>query len=101
MPVTSRITREMILGAAVKLAETLGYRSVFKRHLADALQCGMGTINYHWGTMDVLRESIVHRALRDGNRAVLLQAVALHDPLVCRENLSRQQRARLDAATKA
>ena len=100
MPITSRITREMILGAAVKLAETLGYRAVLKRHLADALDCGMGTINYHWGTMDVLRESIVRRALRDGNRQILLQAVALRDPLVRRENLSREQRAGLDAATK-
>ena len=48
MPARGRIDREMILVAAVKLAETLGYRAVFKRHLADALQCGMGTINYHW-----------------------------------------------------
>jgi hypothetical protein len=61
----------------------------------------MGTINYHWGLMNVLREQIVRRALRDGNRQILLQAVALCDPLVRRENLSREQRARLDAATKA
>ena len=89
--------KQTILDAAVTLAETLGYRGVFKRHLADKLQCGMGTVNYHWGAMDVLRAAIVHEAIRRANQQIILQAVSLRDPIIWRKNLTQSLRDRLDA----
>ena len=96
MAVFQKFNKEQILVCAIHLAFTYGYRGVLKRHIADRLKCAMGTVNHHWGTMDALREAIVREALRIGNRAILAQAVALNDPLVKRENLSRAQRAKLD-----
>jgi AcrR family transcriptional regulator len=94
------LNKQTILRTAVTLAESFGYRGVLKRHLAAHLDCGMGTINYHWGTMDELRKSIVREALATGNRQVVLQAYALNDPLVARENLSQGQRMKLDAIVR-
>lgn len=89
--------KQTILTAAVELAKTCGYRDVFKRNVATVLGCGMGTVNYHWGTMDALRKAIVIEALGTGCRQIVAQAVALRDPIVKRENLSHGQRAKLDA----
>jgi AcrR family transcriptional regulator len=91
------LDKQTILAAALKLAETLGYRWVFKRHLSKSLACGMGTINYHWGTMDELRGAIVREAIATGNRQIVTQAIALRDPLVWRKNLSPALRLKLDA----
>lgn len=89
--------KHQILAAGVELAKTHGYRAVFKRHIAAVLGCGMGTVNYHWGTMDGLRGAIVREAIAIGCRQIVAQAVALRDPIVKRENLSRGQREKLDA----
>jgi AcrR family transcriptional regulator len=91
------LDKSIILTAALALAETLGYRGVFKRHIAAHLKIGMGTVNYHWGTMDELRGAIVREAIATGNRQIVTQAVALRDPLVWRKNLSPALRLKLDA----
>ena len=93
--------KQTILNAGVELAKTRGYRDVFKRNIATVLGCGMGTINYHWGTMDGLRKAIVIEALNTGCRQIVAQAVALRDPIVKRENLSKGQREKLDALSIA
>lgn len=89
--------KQTILNAGVELAKTRGYREVFKRNIAAVLGCGMGTVNYHWETMDALRKAIVIEAINTGCRQIVAQAVALRDPIVKRENLSRGQREKLDA----
>ena len=91
------MNKQSILDAAVILALSLGYRGVFKRHLAKKLDIGMGTVNYHWGTMEELRAAIVREALDKGVKQIVAQAVALRDPLMSRERLSRGQREKLDA----
>lgn len=78
--------KQTILTAGVKLAESLGYKAVYKRHVAEKLKCGMGTINYHWDTMKALRTAIVEQAIVEGNLRVVQQAVAWRDPAVLREN---------------
>lgn len=93
--------KQTILNAGVELAKTRGYRDVFKRNIATVLGCGMGTVNYHWQTMDALRKAIVIEALNTGCRQIVAQAVALRDPIVKRENLSRGQREKLDALSIA
>jgi AcrR family transcriptional regulator len=95
------LDKQTILNAGVELAKTRGYRDVLKRNIAFVLGCGMGTVNFHWGTMDALRKAIVIEALRTGCRQIVAQAVALRDPIIKRENLSRAQRAALDALSIA
>lgn len=89
------MSKQKILDAAVKLAETFGYRGVVKRQVAETLECAMGTINYHWGTMSALRSAIVHEAIRTGNRQIVLQAAAHRD--LRRESMSHALRKQLDA----
>ena len=90
-------TKESILQAALVLAETHGYRGVLKRHVADQLKIGMGTVNYWFKTMHNLRQCIVREAIDTGNRQIVLQAVSLRDPIIWRKNLSQAQREKLDA----
>lgn len=89
--------KQTILNAAIDLAATRGYRGVLKRNIAVVLGCGMGTVNYHWETMDALRRAVVLEALATGKRQIVMQAIALRDPILKRENLSRGQRDKLDA----
>ena len=82
--------KQTILTVATRLAETRGYDKVFKRHVANALGCGMGTVNYHWATMDALRLAVVQAAVKDGNKRIMLQALAANHHAV--RHLSAEQR---------
>jgi DNA-binding transcriptional regulator YbjK len=95
------LDKQTILNAGVELAKTRGYCNVFKRNIATTLGCAMGTVNYHWETMNALRRAIVMEALSTGCREIVAQAVAMCDPIVKRENLSRAQRQKLDALSVA
>ena len=91
--------KQQILTAGVTLAKARGYRGVFKRHLAEVLGCGMGTINYHFGTMDALRAEIVREAIRVGDSQIVQQAVALRDPIIWHKNLPLSLREKLGTMT--
>jgi AcrR family transcriptional regulator len=80
-----------ILKAATSLAETRGYSYVYKRHIAATLGCGMGTVNYHWGTMTELRTAIVQRAVETKNKRIVLQALAANHHAI--RHLTAEQRA--------
>jgi AcrR family transcriptional regulator len=70
------MTRQQILEAGTLLAETYGYQGVFKRHISKHLRCGMGTINYHWTTMQELRSAMVRRARALGTHEKIMQAAS-------------------------
>ena len=63
--------KSTILKAAVTLAETRGYDNVYKRHIANVLGCGMGTVNFHWQTMAALREAIIDHASEQDDTELL------------------------------
>lgn len=83
--------KQTILKAAVTLAETRGYDNVFKRNIASVLGCGMGTVNYHWGEMKLLRTAVVQEAVRTDNKRILLQAIAANHHAI--RHLTPEQRA--------
>lgn len=83
--------KQTILKAAVTLAETRGYENVFKRNIATVLGCGMGTINYHFGTMAAVRLAVVQEGVRTGNRRIMLQALAANHHAI--RHLTDEQRA--------
>ncbi len=89
--------KQTILNAAVTLAASRGYDNVFKRNISTVLGIGMGTVNYHWGTMDALRTAIVHEAIRTGNRPIVLQAASRRDPVLWQKRLSPALREQLAA----
>lgn len=83
--------KQTILKAAVTLAETRGYDHVFKRNIASVLGCGMGTVNYHFGTMDAVRLAVVQEAVRTNNKRIMLQAIAANHHAI--RHLTPEQRA--------
>lgn len=83
--------KQTILRAAVTLAETRGYENVFKRNIAAVLGCGMGTVNYHYGTMDAVRLAVVQEAVKTGNKRIMMQAIAARHHAV--RHLTPEQRA--------
>jgi AcrR family transcriptional regulator len=85
------LDKQTILKAAMMLAETRGYDNVFKRNIATVLGCGMGTVNYHYGTMDAVRLAVVQEAVRIGNKRILMQAIAARHHAV--RHLTAEQRA--------
>ncbi len=89
--------KQTILTAALELAKTRGYDNVYKRHVSTVLGIGMGTVNFHWGTMDALRIGIVHEAIRTGERAVVMQAASRRDPVLWLKRLSPSLRDQLAA----
>ena len=83
--------KQTILKAAVTLAETRGYENVFKRNIAAVLGCGMGTVNYHFGTMAAVRLAVVQEAVRVGNKRIMRQALAANHHAT--RHLNSEQRA--------
>lgn len=69
-----------ILLVAVRLARTDGLRSLTRDGVADAAEVGMGTINYHFGTIDDLRTAVVDHAIENEIIEVLAQARAERHP---------------------
>lgn len=55
-------TKKKILRAACTLARRHGIDRVTKKHIAEHLNCGMGTVNYHCGTMKALRKDVIAAA---------------------------------------
>jgi AcrR family transcriptional regulator len=85
------LDKQTILKAAVTLAETRGYDNVYKRNISQVLGCGMGTVNYHWGTMKELRTAIVQEGVRTNNKRILMQALAVNHHAI--RHLTANQRA--------
>lgn len=72
--------KQTILGAAVTLARRLGLSQLTRRQVATAADAGLGTINYHFGNMDGLRDAIVDYAVENEIIEVLVQARAERHP---------------------
>lgn len=54
-------TRERILDAAEELFAAHGFHGTSMRDVASAMECGIALVKYHFGTKDLLFESVVKR----------------------------------------
>ena len=57
MPPKTRVTREMILDAAVEVARQSGVESVNARTVAQRLHCSTQPVMYHFATIDSLKRA--------------------------------------------
>lgn len=53
------------------MARRHGVDRMCKKHIAEHLRCGMGTVNYHWKTMAALREAVIEIARSENDSALL------------------------------
>lgn len=65
------MTKDKIFRAALTLSRRHGVDRVIKKHIAEHLDCGMGTINYHYQTMAKLRQDVVDYAQSWGDTGLL------------------------------
>lgn len=70
----------MITQAALKLAETLGYRNVSREQIAEAAKVSPALVSSRLGTMEQVRRAIMRAAVKAGNARVVAQGLAHKDP---------------------
>ncbi|MBR4549335.1 MAG: TetR/AcrR family transcriptional regulator [Oscillospiraceae bacterium] len=64
MPPKSKITRDMIVDAAVKVARETGAEAVNARTVAQTLHCSTQPVMYHFSTMEELKRAAYSQADR-------------------------------------
>lgn len=84
--------KQTILQAALKLARTQGLRALKRREIAKAAECGNGTINYHFESMEELRGAVIEYAIEVECIEVLVQARAERDPRLGRLSPALKER---------
>lgn len=73
--------RNQILEQAVTYAEEVGIQSIRRNQLADRLKIARGSLAYHFGAMDNLRNEIVRHAIESENIVVIGKAIGEGHPL--------------------
>lgn len=69
-----------VLNAAVKLAQSRGYRTITRQQVADEAQVAVGSVNNAFGTMDGLRDAVMAAAVEQGVAAIVAQGLADRHP---------------------
>jgi len=70
--------KDTILGAAVQLARKCGYQNLTRLNVAHAAECGTGTVNYHYASMDLLRTAVVEYAIQHEILPIIAEALTAH-----------------------
>ena len=61
MPPRTRITKDMIVDAAVEVARQSGYESINARTVSEQLQCSTQPVMYHFSTIDAMKRAAYAR----------------------------------------
>ncbi len=62
MPPKARITKDMIINAAVEVARRSGFESINARAVSGQLHCSTQPVMYHFSTIDSLKKAAYRRA---------------------------------------
>ena len=62
MPPKTRITKEMVVDAAVEIAQQSGYENINARTVAGQLRCSTQPVMYHFATIDSLKRAAYKQA---------------------------------------
>ena len=57
MPPKTRITKDMIINAAIEIAKQGGYESINARTVSEQLHCSTQPVMYHFSTIDALKRA--------------------------------------------
>jgi AcrR family transcriptional regulator len=67
--------KETILASAIRLARIRSIEAVTRRKVAKSAGCGVGTINYHFESIAVLRGAVVTHAIQTEDVEILTHLV--------------------------
>ena len=62
MPPKARITKDMIISAAVEVARRSGFESINARTVSGQLHCSTQPVMYHFSTIDSLKKAAYRQA---------------------------------------
>lgn len=74
-------SKQQILDAAVRLAESLGYNKITRDAVADEAGVACGLVNYHFKNMVDLREAIIEHAVANKLYNVIAQGIVSGHPV--------------------
>ena len=64
MPPKTRITKDMIINAAVEVARQSGYENINARTVSERLHCSTQPVMYHFSTIDAMKRAVYARVDR-------------------------------------
>lgn len=73
--------RTEILDAALRMAERTGWNRLGQREVAAEARCSMGLIHYYFESLSQMRDAVMEHAVATENTAVVLQGLAMRDPV--------------------
>jgi len=82
-----------ILGAAMAVAARVGWTQMTRAEIAAEAECSEGLVTARLGEMSALRRQVMRRAVADGNARVVLQGLAVCDPVALRAPTAVKRRA--------
>ena len=62
MPPKTRITKDMIINAAMEIAKQSGYESINARTVSERLHCSTQPVMYHFSTIDAMKRAAYAKA---------------------------------------
>lgn len=87
------MSKEHILQTAYKMAQRDGFAAITRDGVAAEAGVAMGSVNHHYGTMQVLRDAVMQRAVEEEQLELIAQGIALGDNVAKTAPLELRQRA--------
>ena len=81
MPPKTRITKDMIINAAIEVAKQSGYESITARTVSAQLDCSTQPVMYHFSTIDALKRA-VYDAVDNRHTEFLMTVPPEQDPIL-------------------
>lgn len=90
---TWAMSKEHILDTAYKMAQRDGFAAITRDGVAAEAGVAMGSVNHHYGTMQVLRDAVMQRAVEEEQLELIAQGIAMGDNVAKSAPLELRQRA--------
>lgn len=87
------MSKEHILDTAYKMARRDGFAAITRDGVAAEAGVAMGSVNHHYGTMQVLRDAVMQRAVEEEQLELIAQGIAMGDNVAKSAPLELRQRA--------
>jgi len=68
--------REVLLSKVYKMAQDQGFDTLTRDTIAEYCNCAIGTINYHFHTMEKLRNAVMRKAVASKNLEIMSCGIA-------------------------
>ena len=87
------MSKEHILDTAYKMAQRDGFAAITRDGVAAEAGVAMGSVNHHYGNMQVLRDAVMQRAVEEEQLELIAQGMAMGDNVAKTAPLALRKRA--------